>query len=78
MISETSSSITLQRADDSKHTVLRGDIEQIVSSGKSLMPEGLEKNISRQEMADLIGYLIDLQYDIGTEAGMVEPQGHEE
>jgi putative heme-binding domain-containing protein len=76
VISETASSITLKRADDSERTILRRDIEQIISTGKSLMPEGLEKVISHQEMADLIAYLLDHQYDIGTEAGMVEPRGH--
>ena len=35
--------------------VLRKDIDEIASTGVSLMPDGLEKAISVQEMADLLG-----------------------
>src|SRR5262249_39253814 len=54
---ETASSITLRRAESQTDVVLRQDIEEIQSTGISLMPDGLEKNISLQEMADLIHYL---------------------
>jgi hypothetical protein len=37
--------------------MLRKDIEELFASSVSLMPDGLEKEISPQEMADLIGYL---------------------
>jgi hypothetical protein len=37
--------------------VLRRDIEQLVASGKSLMPEGVEKEIPPADMADLFAYL---------------------
>jgi putative membrane-bound dehydrogenase-like protein len=54
---ETASSITLRRADGSGETVLRKDIEELSSSGLSFMPEGLEKQIKVQQMADLLAYL---------------------
>ena len=38
-------------------TILRGDIDELSSTGKSIMPEGLEKQISPQEMADLLAFL---------------------
>ncbi len=59
--SETATSITLTRAEGQSDTVLRRDIEIIKSTGLSLMPEGLEKDISKQDMADLISYLMSVQ-----------------
>jgi putative heme-binding domain-containing protein len=59
---ETASSITLKRAENQTETVLRQDIDQIQSSGVSLMPEGLEQNIPLQEMADLIDFLKNWRY----------------
>jgi hypothetical protein len=38
--------------------VLRVDIEELQSSGVSLMPEGLEKQINVQAMADLLAFLL--------------------
>ena len=54
---QTPASITLKRDQNITATVLRKDIETITSSGKSLMPEGLEKKLSLQEMADLLEFL---------------------
>jgi len=56
--SETPASITLRQAEGKQQTILRRDIDEIASSGKSLMPEGLEKNITPQQMTDLIAYLL--------------------
>jgi putative membrane-bound dehydrogenase-like protein len=38
-------------------TVLRQDIEEMYGSPTSLMPSGLEKEVSPQDLADLLGYL---------------------
>ena len=57
---ENVSSITLRQAEGVETTVQRSDIESIRSSGKSLMPEGLETAIAPAEMADLISYLLSL------------------
>ncbi len=38
-------------------SIPRDRIEQIASSGQSLMPEGLEKDRSPQDFADLIAFL---------------------
>ncbi len=40
--------------------VLRVDIEQLESTGVSIMPEGLEEKIDIQTMADIITYLMQL------------------
>jgi putative heme-binding domain-containing protein len=59
---ETASSVTLKRAEGQTDVVLRQDIEEMASSGTSLMPEGLEKTISVAEMADLLSFLKGWRY----------------
>jgi putative heme-binding domain-containing protein len=59
---ETASSITLARGDSQTDVVLRQDIEEVRSTGQSLMPEGLEKNISVAQMADLLAFLKNWRY----------------
>lgn len=58
---ETSGAVTLKRAEGATDIVSRGQIEEIASSGVSLMPEGLEQGMEPQALADLIGYLRSLQ-----------------
>src|SRR5262249_51970272 len=58
---EPPSSMTLRRAEGVEDVVRRQDIEQLTSSGLSLMPEGLEKEINLQQMADLLHYLQGLK-----------------
>jgi putative heme-binding domain-containing protein len=57
LVGETATSITLKEQDGKDTSLLRSELEALESTGKSLMPEGLEKDISKQEMADLIAYL---------------------
>jgi putative heme-binding domain-containing protein len=52
--SENDSSVTLRRAEGVEETLLRSQIRGLESSGVSLMPEGLEKDLSLQDLADLI------------------------
>jgi putative heme-binding domain-containing protein len=54
---ESGGSLTLLDADGKRHVLLRKDIEELKASGKSLMPEGLEQDISPEAMADLLAYL---------------------
>ena len=55
---ETANSVTLKRAEDVTDTVSASDIEQLRSTGLSIMPEGLEKQIDPAAMADLLAYLM--------------------
>jgi putative membrane-bound dehydrogenase-like protein len=55
--SQTASSLTLRRGQGQEDIVLRQDIDEMKSSGVSLMPDGLEKNVSVEGMADLIAFL---------------------
>lgn len=57
LTSETGTSLTLASADGKDHTVLRSDIELARSNKKSLMPEGLERDLTKQELADVIAYV---------------------
>lgn len=55
---ETAASVTLRRAEAATDTVLRVNIDELRSTGQSLMPEGMEKQLSKQEIADVIAYLL--------------------
>ncbi len=54
---ETGNSITLIEQDNKRHVILRSQLEAIRSTGKSLMPDGLEKEMTRQDIADVIAYV---------------------
>ncbi|MCE9526962.1 MAG: c-type cytochrome [Planctomycetales bacterium] len=62
LTSETSTSITLKAPGAKVITVARGEIEQLKSTGVSLMPDGLEKTIPPQEMADVIAFIKNWRY----------------
>ncbi len=58
IVDETATSLTLRRGENAQETILRQNIEQISSTGTSLMPEGVEKKITVAEMSDLLAYLL--------------------
>jgi putative membrane-bound dehydrogenase-like protein len=66
---ETAASLTLKRAENQTDTVLRQDVEEVRSTGTSLMPEGLEKTITVAEMADLLAFLKNWRYLDGAVPG---------
>jgi putative heme-binding domain-containing protein len=57
LAAETATSVTLRGQEGKEQVLLRGELDELSSTGKSLMPEGLEKDLSRQDFADLIAYL---------------------
>jgi putative membrane-bound dehydrogenase-like protein len=57
LASETATSITLIGTEGKPKTLLRTDLEELQSTGKSVMPEGLEKDIPPSAMADLLAFL---------------------
>ncbi len=57
LAAETATSITLRGQDAKEQVILRADLEELHGTGKSLMPEGFERDLSRQAIADLITYL---------------------
>ncbi len=54
---ETKTTIELLDAEGKKQTILRDDIDALNSSKKSLMPEGFEKTIPSEGLADLLQFL---------------------
>jgi putative heme-binding domain-containing protein len=58
---EGEGSITILRGENATETILRADVESQVNTGRSLMPEGLEKQVDPQKMADLIAYIMSLK-----------------
>ncbi|MEX2286997.1 MAG: PVC-type heme-binding CxxCH protein [Planctomycetaceae bacterium] len=59
---ETASSVTLKQQEGQSVSILRQDIDQMKSNGVSLMPVGLEKNITLEQMADLISFIKNWRY----------------
>ncbi len=55
--SETGNSLMLLGPERKEQVILRSDIEELVSTSKSMMPEGLEKDLLPQDLADLIAYI---------------------
>ncbi|MCH5377173.1 MAG: c-type cytochrome, partial [Planctomycetes bacterium] len=59
VVEETATSIRLREAGGKEHTIQRNEIETFLSQ-KSLMPEGLERDLSLQDFSDVIAYLGEL------------------
>jgi putative membrane-bound dehydrogenase-like protein len=59
--SETPGGLALRGREGAEQTILRRNIAEIAATGKSFMPEGLEKNITPPELTDLITYLLRIQ-----------------
>ncbi|MCG8600991.1 MAG: c-type cytochrome [Verrucomicrobiales bacterium] len=57
---ESANDFTLRGPDGSEAKVLRTEIESMESVGVSLMPEGLEATMTKQQMSDLISYVASL------------------
>jgi hypothetical protein len=57
MESEAPNSLTLRDGSSQSHVILRGDVVTVSASPRSLMPADLERVMSEQELADVIGYL---------------------
>jgi uncharacterized protein len=57
LASETKTSLELYDAEGKKHVLLREDVDEIAASPKSLMPEGFEKQLTEQDMSNLLEFL---------------------
>jgi putative membrane-bound dehydrogenase-like protein len=62
LAAETSTSVTLKQQEGKSETLRRDEIEELHNDGVSYMPEGLEKDIPLQDMADLISYIKNWRY----------------
>ncbi|MFP6765237.1 MAG: c-type cytochrome, partial [Planctomycetaceae bacterium] len=57
---ESGVSLTLRRAEGKQDVIRRADIDQLVSTGRSLMPEGFEKDLSPEQIRDIIAFVKSL------------------
>jgi len=57
LVEETSTSITLADNKGKLHVVLRRDLDELISMGRSHMPEKLEAKMDLQQMADLFAFI---------------------
>ena len=55
---ENAASLSIKRPDGMAETVRRRDVETLTGTGISLMPDGLQAAISKEQMADLIAFLL--------------------
>jgi putative membrane-bound dehydrogenase-like protein len=58
LAAEGDASITLRTADGEELILARDDIDELLDTGRSLMPEGFERSIDPDEMANLLAYLM--------------------
>ncbi|WP_372639207.1 PVC-type heme-binding CxxCH protein, partial [Fodinibius sp.] len=57
IVSESDNNVTLRQASGADETVMRDNIASLSNTGSSMMPDGLEQSMSKEEMAGLIQYL---------------------
>jgi len=79
LASENRTAIELFDAEGKKQIVLREDIEELIASNKSLMPEGFEKQMNASELVDLLEFLAQrgkyIPLSIGKVATVVTTKG---
>ena len=79
LASETRTALEFFDAEGKRQSVLRDEVDEMVASRKSVMPEGFEKLISKQEFADLLTFLTArgkfLPIDISKVASIASDRG---
>jgi putative membrane-bound dehydrogenase-like protein len=54
---ETAASISLKEREGREHVILRKDLDGFRALKKSMMPEGVENDMTQQDLADLMAYI---------------------
>jgi putative heme-binding domain-containing protein len=79
LASESKTSLEILDAEAKRTLLLREDVDELVRSTKSLMPEGLEKQATRDELRDLLEFLTQrgrfLPLDLAKAATICSAQG---
>ncbi|NOZ39778.1 MAG: c-type cytochrome [Planctomycetes bacterium] len=57
LVQESGASITLKAPDGKEQVILRKSLEEMQCTGKSMMPDGLEKDLTPQNLADVMAYV---------------------
>jgi putative heme-binding domain-containing protein len=58
---ESRTTVTMVDSTGRRHVIQRGEIEEVYSSTKSLMPDGFEKVLSQSDLADVLEFLATRQ-----------------
>jgi putative membrane-bound dehydrogenase-like protein len=61
IVRESADSILLREAGGKEHLIPRSELEEFRSSERSVMPEGLERDMSAQDFSDVIAYLASFE-----------------
>jgi putative membrane-bound dehydrogenase-like protein len=79
LASESKNAVELLDAEGKSHKVLRDEIDELKASKKSLMPEGFEKQVPAQAIADVLAFLAQrgkyLPLDLRKAATVVSTKG---
>jgi putative membrane-bound dehydrogenase-like protein len=57
LAAENSESVTLRQPEGREVTVPRSEIDELKATSKSLMPEGIERDVTVEQMADILAFL---------------------
>ncbi len=57
MVSESAEVVVLRQAENKEQVIPRAEIDELRSTSQSLMPEGVEKEVTIEQMADLLTFL---------------------
>ncbi|MFM7056891.1 MAG: PVC-type heme-binding CxxCH protein [Planctomycetota bacterium] len=57
LAAENAQSVTLRQPEGREVTVSREEIEELRATNKSLMPEGIERDVTVEQMADILAFL---------------------
>ena len=63
ILSETTETIRLRTTDQREVTILRDEIDELQPSQVSVMPTGLDRTMSEDDLRDLVAYLTSLKGD---------------
>jgi putative heme-binding domain-containing protein len=66
---ESSTSIRLQLPDGKQEVLLRSDLARLQCSDQSMMPAGIERDLTPQDLADVVAYVLRLDSPPKTFAG---------
>ncbi|MBA4018702.1 MAG: dehydrogenase [Pirellula sp.] len=69
LLSEGTNDVTLALADGRRQAILRSELELFASTAKSFMPEGLEKDLPPQKLADVLAFVASTRLTPKTFAG---------
>jgi len=65
LVEQTPAAVTLLGAKGERTTIPREKVQLLKESPVSLMPEGLEQGLSKQDLADVIAYVKSRSVDPG-------------